>query len=308
MPAKPSAHKFSFCGQETKKTILPKSPTETTLKPIGKGRDLNVAFACFLALGLLTPGGLKAAIPDPLTEEAAATEFYEAGFGGTGVAVAGGALGILLCFSGAIELRKNGIWKAKRRTSVPVAVVVGPIVEPPTQPALTERAAARIVAPGDGIPEPAESVVRHEISHVIRTIDEVSLRANVLALDAAIEAAGSGESAMGFALVADEVRSLAQGTARAARETANTYEACLLRRDSAVQIYNTVGQRLCQMVQQAREVHAFVDRIAHIAPESKRNFGSHTSEEVENSAGGVRRLKSQAAALQQCVNDLQALV
>jgi methyl-accepting chemotaxis protein len=64
----------------------------------------------------------------------------------------------------------------------------------------------------------------HQVAAVLKSIDEIAFHTNILALNAAVEAARAGEAGAGFSVVADEVRSLAQRAAEAARSSGDIIE------------------------------------------------------------------------------------
>ena len=83
-----------------------------------------------------------------------------------------------------------------------------------------------------------------EIAKIIRTIDEIAFQTNLLALNAAVEAARAGEAGMGFAVVAEEVRNLAQRSAVAAKETSQKIEGAIQKSALGVEISARVASAL----------------------------------------------------------------
>jgi methyl-accepting chemotaxis protein len=97
---------------------------------------------------------------------------------------------------------------------------------------------------------------------IIKTIDEIAFQTNILALNAAVEAARAGEAGMGFAIVAEEVRSLAQRSAAAAKETATSIEDSMQKSVHGVAISTEVATRFDDILHRAREVDTLIGEIA----------------------------------------------
>jgi methyl-accepting chemotaxis protein len=182
--------------------------------------------------------------------------------------------------------------------------------------------------------EQAVQVIRELANHstkiggVLEVIRAIAEQTNLLALNAAIEAARAGEQGRGFAVVADEVRLLAQRTAQSTAEIQTMIEHLQGQSEAAVKAIDTSSEASRQTVEQAREAGTSLDAISqalnnlgalnasiasatlqqsHVVEEINRNV-TETAGLSQQTAEAARQSSDAGTALARLSDDLEQLL
>ena len=160
-----------------------------------------------------------------------------------------------------------------------------------------------------------------ELSKIIKVIDDIAFQTNLLSLNAAVEAARAGEAGAGFAVVAEEVRNLAQRSAKAAQDTTEIIEKNVKMSESGVIVAQKVQEALQEINTQSEELSKLIDQINVASKEQSQGIGQinqamsqmeqvtqQNAANAEETASSSEEMSAQAETLNDIVIRLNALI
>jgi methyl-accepting chemotaxis protein len=160
-----------------------------------------------------------------------------------------------------------------------------------------------------------------QTAKIVKTIDEIAFQTNLLAVNAAVEAARAGDAGKGFSVVAEEVRNLARRSADAAKHTECLIEQSQKNADNGVSVTQEVADILSRIVESVSQVSHLIGEVSNASQEQAKGIvqiGSavvqmdkltqSNASTAEESASASEELTSQARTLKAMIRNLRILI
>jgi len=152
------------------------------------------------------------------------------------------------------------------------------------------------------------------IADIVGVIDGIAFQTNLLALNAAVEAARAGEQGRGFAVVASEVRSLAQSSAKAAKDIKALIAESVDDVERGSQLVRVAGQRIGELTGSVAHVATFMEEIMAASTEQSQGIDqvsgvvTQLDDMTQQNAALVEEAAAAAKAMEDQTRTLEAVV